>query len=45
MTEQQDRIIALIKNLEPDAKTVGKTDEKTIEMIETWLKVKLPDKF
>lgn len=45
MTEAQDRIAGLIKSLESDVKVVGKTDEKTIEMIENWLKVSLPESF
>ena len=45
MSEQQDRIVALIKSLEPDVKTVGKTEEKTIQMIEDLLKVNLPESF
>jgi hypothetical protein len=45
MTEAQDRITALIKDLDKDIKIVGKTDEQTILMIEDWLKVSLPESF
>jgi hypothetical protein len=45
MPEAQDRIAALIKSLEPDVRIIGKADEKTIEMIESWLKVSLPESY
>ncbi len=45
MTDIQDRIAALVKDLEPDVKSVGKTEEKTIEMIEGRLNVSLPESF
>ena len=45
MTEAQDRIAALIKDLDKEIKIVGKTDEQTILMIEDWLKVSLPESY
>jgi hypothetical protein len=45
MTEEQDRIIALIKDLDRDVKLVGQADVATITNIESGLGVSLPDSF
>jgi hypothetical protein len=45
MTEAQDRITALIKDLDKEIKIVGNTDEQTILMIEDTLKISLPESY
>jgi hypothetical protein len=45
MTEAQDRIVALIKDLGNDIKIVGKADQATIEKIESGLVLILPESF
>jgi hypothetical protein len=45
MTEQKDRIAALIKELGQDIKIVGKADDATITKIESGLGINLPGSF
>ena len=43
MTDAQDRITALIKDLDKEIKIVGKADAATVEKIESGLGLSLPD--